>query len=396
MHIVFVSNFFNHHQESISNELDRLTNHHYTFIATIPMSEERKKMGWGTEALPSYVIESYRNDFSASYIQDMILSADIVIWGAISHRLLQKRINKGLLTFWYSERLYKVPCPHYRIPQKTVTMYYKFGRHKNLHLLCASAFASADFSKTHTFSGRRYKWGYFPFTERYSEIESIILKKKSYSILWVARMIDWKHPEIPVQLAKLLKEANYSVSMTLIGNGEKQDFIKKLISDYDLKATVQLIDSLTPENVRKQMEQSEIFIATSDRNEGWGAVVNEAMNSGCAVVASHAIGSVPFLIQDETNGIIFKDGDIQDLFHKVVWLLDNPIQRQQIGINAYYTIAEQWNAQNAASRLLTLSQCLLAGENTPFSEGVCSNAEIIEDNWYVNENSLFNTMSSRS
>lgn len=48
------------------------------------------------------------------------------------------------------------------------------------------------------------------------------------------------------------------------------------------------------DKVRGFMERAGIFLFTSDRQEGWGAVLNESMNSGCAVVASHAIGSVPF------------------------------------------------------------------------------------------------------
>ena len=44
------------------------------------------------------------------------------------------------------------------------------------------------------------------------------------------------------------------------------------------------------------MESSHIFLLfTSDRNEG--AALNESMNSGCAVVASDAIGSVPYLMR---------------------------------------------------------------------------------------------------
>ena len=34
------------------------------------------------------------------------------------------------------------------------------------------------------------------------------------------------------------------------------------------------------------MEKADIFLFTSDRREGWGAVANEAMNSACALVVS--------------------------------------------------------------------------------------------------------------
>ena len=53
------------------------------------------------------------------------------------------------------------------------------------------------------------------------------------------------------------------------------------------------------------MERADIYLATSDRQEGWGAVINEAMNSGCAVVADHMMGAVPYLISHEENGMIY-------------------------------------------------------------------------------------------
>ena len=45
------------------------------------------------------------------------------------------------------------------------------------------------------------------------------------------------------------------------------------------------------------MEKSHIHLFTSNHLEGWGAVVNEAMNSGCAVVANREAGAVPYLIE---------------------------------------------------------------------------------------------------
>ena len=393
MHIVFVSNFFNHHQEELSREFDLQTSHQYSFIATMPMSQERKAMGWESGSLPSYVIESFKPGFSADRLQQMLLEADVVIWGSVPWQLLKERIRKGLLTFWYSERLYKVPCPRHRLLQKAITMHCKFGKYKNLHLLCASAYTSADFARTHTLSGRRYKWGYFPPAKKYSGIEQLISEKESFSILWTARMIDWKHPEIPLRIARLLKDRGCLFHMTLIGNGELQESVFSFIQENHLENQVSIIDSMSPKEVRKKMENSSIFLVTSDRNEGWGAVVNEAMNSGCAVIASHAAGSVPFLIQDGVNGLIYQSGNLDELFQKTCWLLEHIDFCQQLGKAAYNTITQQWNAKNAVSRLLVLSQRLLEGNTTPFADGVCSEAEIIEDNWYVDQNSLSRSLS---
>ena len=65
---------------------------------------------------------------------------------------------------------------------------------------------------------------------------------------------------------------------------------------------------MSPEKVRSVMEKSHIFVFTSSHLEGWGAVVNEAMNSGCAVVANVQAGAVPYLIEQGVNGIAYPRG----------------------------------------------------------------------------------------
>ena len=111
------------------------------------------------------------------------------------------------------------------------------------------------------------------------------------------------------------------------------------------------------------MEAADIFLFTSDFNEGWGAVLNEAMNSACAVVASHAIGSVPFLLHEGENGLIYKNGDENGLLDRVVQLIEQPEMRKRLGRKAYQTLTEQWNAEIAAERFLQLSEALLQGRS---------------------------------
>ncbi len=102
------------------------------------------------------------------------------------------------------------------------------------------------------------------------------------------------------------------------------------------------------------MEKSDIYLVTSDRQEGWGAVVNEAMNSGCAVVANHMIGAVPFLIKHGKNGLIYQDGRKEALFRLTCQLLQDRDYCRRLGEAALDTITKEWNAENAAERLCGL------------------------------------------
>ena len=106
------------------------------------------------------------------------------------------------------------------------------------------------------------------------------------------------------------------------------------------------------------VERADVYLITSDRREGWGAVANEAMNSGCAVVADHMIGAAPYLIRHGENGMLFKDGDKAMLFMTVDALLENPKRREALGRKAFETIQVTWNAENAAAKLCGLVEDL--------------------------------------
>lgn len=303
MKITFISNYFTHHQSELSKALAGIEDASYWFIETQIMEDERKNMGWAMSELPPYVLTCRYYKENRKTCQRLIDESDVVILGSAPLALVKGRLKNGQLTFFHSERIYKSGYEAYKFPIRFLRFFRRYGRYKNVYMLCASAFAAADYAKTFTFLNKTYKWGYFPKVKKYESVEKIIDCKKPASILWVARLIEWKHPDASIEVAKRLKVDGYRFIMSLIGNGELEERLKKRIADEGLSDCVHMLGAMKPEQVREHMEQSEVFIFTSDRNEGWGAVLNEAMNSGCAVVASHAIGSVPFLINDGENGL---------------------------------------------------------------------------------------------
>ena len=122
------------------------------------------------------------------------------------------------------------------------------------------------------------------------------------------------------------------------------------------------------------MQKSDIFLFTSDKNEGWGAVMNESMSSACAVVACREIGSVPFLITHGENGLIYDKRGSNSLYHNISHLIQDKDLRERLQKNAYDTIKNVWNADAATERLLRLIDCIQMGEEVPYTDGPCSRA----------------------
>jgi len=302
--------------------------------------------------------------------------------------MLRERIRSGKLLFRYAERPMKNGLEPMKYLLRLLRWRWRNPMRKPIYMLCASAFTAADYYKFGLFRNRCYKWGYFPEVKKYNEEELFTRKQNAVpKLLWCGRFLEWKNPDDVICVAERLKKNGYRFALDFIGTGELQPLLEQMILEKDLSDCVHLLGTMKPEQVREHMEQANIYLFTSDRHEGWGAVLNESMNSGCAVVASHAIGSVPFLMKDGENGLVYESGNVGMLYEKVKYLLNHPEERKRLGKGAYHTVIDEWNAEAAANRLVMLSEQLLQGEKYPdlFKTGPCSNAEHLGDDWFIHE-----------
>ena len=383
MKFVFVSNYYNHHQQFISDELFIQNNITYYFLETQHISRDRIDLGWAQNYQKSYIKRMYVSSKDKLEGNDLIDNADIVMVGSAPENLIKERIHRGKLIFRYSERPLKSGNNPLKYFPRLMLWRKRSPKNKPIYMLCASAYTALDYSRFGLFKNKTYKWGYFPETKIY-DIDTLMKSKEKKRILWCGRFIDWKHPDDALNLALRLKNFGYSFEMGFIGTGNMECELKRIVREKELDDFVVFYGSMKPEQVREHMENAGIYIFTSDKKEGWGAVLNESMNSGCAVVASHTIGSVPYLINNGSNGLIYRSGDIGMLFEKVKYLLDNPNIQEKLGRAAYNTIVNEWNAEVAASRVVNLAEHILNGEQSPnlYSSGPCSKAEILKESWF--------------
>lgn len=374
MRFIFVSNYLNHHQIPFCNAMYGLLGDEFGFIQTEPMEEERIRMGWQPVGESAYLHLYYEQPEEC---RKLIEEAEIVLFGGTDEEsYIQERLQQRKRVIRYSERLYKEGQWKAISPKGLLKKYHDHTRYRkdNVYMLCSGAYVPSDFHIVKAYPDKLLRWGYFPETVAY-DVDTLMQEKCAGNILWAARFIDWKHPELPLETAKWLRDNGYEFHMDIIGGGELEGWVKELLQEYQLENYVELLGYRTPAEVRKYMEHADIYMITSDRKEGWGAVVNEAMNSGCAVVGNHMVGAVPFLIRHGENGFVYRDGCKEELFHTVGRLLQDRSLCQRVGREALKTITEEWNAENAAARLVEFCQ---DPDKIPAS-GPCSKAPVISE-----------------
>lgn len=368
---VFVSNYLNHHQIPFCNAMYAILKGSFVFIQTEAMEEERVRMGWDERIARPYLKLYYREPEAC---RQLIAGAEVVMFGGTDEEsYIEARLEAGKPVIRYSERLYKTGQWKAVSPRGLRKKYHDHTRYRraSVYLLCAGAYVASDFRIVRAYPGKMYCWGYFPETRHY-DVEKLLAGKGwrrteapegngaggeepwTPYLLWAARMIDWKHPELPMETARHLKEKGIAFHMDIIGGGDMLEELEAMRREYGLEAEVGLPGFLKPEKVREYMEKADIFLFTSDRQEGWGAVANEAMNSGCALAADHMIGAVPYLVRHGENGMIYKDGNREELFALAETLAGDRELCRSLGRKAYETITECWNPENAAERLALL------------------------------------------
>lgn len=380
MRIAFISNFLSLHQQLLCESLFCIPDVEFRFIALTPISQERKQMDWSDINDECYVIKAYINEEKKQEALGFVSGANVVILGYDKDDIFfQNSIrNKAAIIYRYSERIYKRGRWRALSPRGLWHRWETYFRYpkENQYLLCAGAYVAKDYALLGSFRGKCVKWGYFPPSNQY-DIEQRILQKKPGTIFWAGRMLSWKHPEIAITVAKQLQDEKIAFEMNIAGDGPMFQSMKRLLVQERLEERVHLLGNCAPEEVRQHMADSCIFLATSDYQEGWGAVVNEAMAEGCAVVGSEAMGSVPYLIQSGKNGYSFPFKKVNIACQKVKELLLDSKCCHSVMKSAYLTIQNEWNGKCAAHRLVLMSNSLLNGDKFSFTSGPCSKAELL-------------------
>lgn len=374
MKIVFVSVVLNNHQVGVSDRLFELTGGEFRFIETGGNSVQDKKGGGDYSSRPYLMKVTDENNRAAAFAE--IDSADVMVYGAAPIEYLRHRVKSGKLTFLYTERWLKKGLINLLSPRllKQQLFYHLHCHGKPLYALCASAYAASDFRKMLSFRGRCFKWGYFPKIDK-GNIDEIIAANENdpvIRILWVGRFIDWKHPETMIGLARSLQSSGADYKITMIGDGPELEKINQDAINSDLN--IEFMGVIPNLEVQKQMRCHHIFCFTSDRQEGWGAVLNEAMGNGCCPIAAVEAGATGFLIRNGINGYSGSIKYIEDLYSTVISLIEDRKRLKDLRLNAYRTIHNAWNSETAANNLYQLSFNILKGDSLNIMEGPCSNA----------------------
>ncbi|MBQ1881624.1 MAG: glycosyltransferase family 4 protein, partial [Lachnospiraceae bacterium] len=386
--LVLISNYFNHHQKAFCDEMYTHLGEGFKFVETMPMEDFRSKMGWGKEEIPPYVLKTHLGEENDRLAYELAEKADVVIMGTAPEGYVKKRLDLDRLTFRLSERAlkegrWKIFVPY--LAKKFYINHISRKKNKSLYCLCAGAFVASDFEfLLGSYRDRCSKFGYFPYPEALSWEELTAQKRQNNKtrILWCGRFLKLKRADLLIKAAAAAKDKGYDFELEIVGSGEEEKNIRALVKDMGLMDRTVFPGYLSPEDTRHEMEKADIYVCTSNKLEGWGAVIYEGLSAGCATIATSMAGATPFLIKDGVTGYIYRSGDAGSLADRLLKLLEDPDGARGMGRRAYEQMRDSWNPAEAAARVLDVSDHLLKGEEYFYEDGPLSKAPVLYEDWY--------------
>lgn len=367
MKILQITNIVSHHQLPLAKELYKLVgSDNFLFAAMGKLDQDRLKNGWKSEYAESWIIHPSESVEEQKIFNQFWHEADVVICGERLINKMQERVDNNKLCFYMSERWFKPPVGMLRLCHPAyLKMFLKFkqlSKSKYFHYLPIGPFAAKDMALVTSMPSRVWAWGYFTEFPIMKPSMSENRNSDIVHILWVGRMLKLKRVDLLIKALAKLKNEGKKFKLTLVGNGSERKNLEKLAKKLLGTSFYEFKEFIPSDEVPFLMAQHDIYVLPSNAYEGWGAVVNEAMAVGCAVIASDKTGAGASLIEHGVNGLLFKSGSEDSLYDCLSQLVNNKELINDFSIKSRLSIKENWTPAIAAERFVQLSLSLINNE----------------------------------
>lgn len=176
-----------------------------------------------------------------------------------------------------------------------------------------------------------------------------------FEIVYLANLQPSKGIEDVIQATKLLKErTSKKFHLTVVGawrNEQTRETISEWIKNYDLPVTI-----LTPEmagNKFQHLVNADAFVFTPREPEGHPWVIVEAMACGLPVISTDQ-GAITESVIDSQNGFIVSTSSPNQIFDKLILLMNDPELRNRMGEQSRKLYESQFTEDRMVENLVAV------------------------------------------
>ena len=341
------------------------------------LSPERVRLGWPEMAADSPYLQPWRRKRDWwPYLKALMGSDVVVLPGFVHFRTLPlhhwlRRLTGKPTTLWSEAFLDHPRSASWGRLSRTIRKLLFWPCDSESYTLLALGHDSArDFIRMGV---RRWKFRRFVFAVE-SPAEpprSVTLRvADDVHILYVGALSRRKGVDLLIGALGSPQLASKRWRLTVVGDGEERQGLEKQVRRLGIEDRVTFSGALPLRQCEDVYRDGDVLVLPS-RFDGWGAVVNEAMEYGLAAVTSHLVGARTPLIADGVNGRVFCSGDTADLARCLQDVVADPVRLTKMR-QASLDRIRMFRPAEAARALVALCRALAGHAPMPdFGDGLC-------------------------
>lgn len=364
----------NPHILPIFDELRLQPGIRFTGCVLEPLKPWRVEIGWPELAEDAPYLQPFRRARDQARYLELAESADIVIWPGIkfanSIRLITNRSRRGKLNvIWAESFTHKHRHRWYqRLAFRAVI---KLLNSRRVHLMTMGAGAETDYRNYGASKWTCWQFGYAvsPIPNLQHDLHSAT--DNDLRILFVGALRNIKGVDVLLRALADRSRVRDTWKLKLVGQGVRRDALTELAANLGIASKVEFAGAVPRDQIHDVYANADVLVLPS-RFDGWGAVINEAMEHGLAVIASDAVGCARVLIEPGVNGFVFPSEDHETLAEYIGRLTSDTNLCASMRKASRRRIRE-FRPLAAAERSAKLFRGLTGYEPLPhFTEGYCA------------------------
>ncbi len=137
--------------------------------------------------------------------------------------------------------------------------------------------------------------------------------------------------ECIIKAFKVVKKVCPSARLTIVGDGPSRDSLEQFVRSESIQ-DVTFVGRVDNARIYEYLNQSDIMLS-APRIDNMPVSVLEGFNAGLLVISSN-VGGVPYMIEDEVNGLLFESNNSMALAEKMIWALSHQDESHNMIDNA--------------------------------------------------------------
>jgi len=160
-----------------------------------------------------------------------------------------------------------------------------------------------------------------------------VSKLNNNAIIAVGRLDPIKDFSSLLKVLSFAIKDNPDLKLYLLGDGPEKEKLNKEIKELKIEKNVIMPGFVNPEEVKKYMLKSDIYIMTSVK-ECFPMVILEAFNCGLPTISFDILTGPKEIIKNGYNGYLIKNRDCEEMANQINYLIKNKNKIKIIGKNA--------------------------------------------------------------